>query len=86
MQLKRRETYPGYLKEPIIQAAHAFKGWLDDPNRTPHGKSRIIKFLANNVPGNLLLYFREVCLNLGCFRFDVDQIIRDVLKQRRRRW
>lgn len=86
MQLKKRETHSGYLKEPIIKAAYDFRHWLDDPNRTPHGRSRIIAFLSKHVPKNMLHYFREVCLNLGCFRFDVDQMIRDVLKQRRGRW
>lgn len=86
MQIKQSETYNGYLKEPIIRAAHDFREWLDDPNRTPHGRSRIIAFLSKHVPKNMLQYFRAVCINLGCFRFDVDLLIKDVLKQRRRRW
>ena len=82
--IKARE-YNGYLKEPIIKAAYAFRDWLDDPYRTPHGRSRIVSFLVK-VPPGLMQYFRAVCLNLGCFSFDVDRLIRDVNGERRRRW
>lgn len=85
MKRFRDRDYNGYLKEPIIKAAHAFRYWLDDPNRTPHGRSRIVSFLVKTPP-RMLHYFRKVCLNLGCFSFDVDQLIRDVMRNRRGRW